>query len=90
MLTDIRVHLKTFLLMSYIRYKLSMLGLILTATSLPPPVWTHNFCLFKLVLRHLLSTSWHCQNCFLWCEVESAFSADFTVVFRTVMVFTCR
>jgi len=32
MLTDIRVHLKTFLLMSYIRYKLSMLGLILTAT----------------------------------------------------------
>jgi len=40
--------------MSYIHYKLSMLGLILTATSLPPPVWTHNYCLFKLVLRHLL------------------------------------
>jgi len=33
MLTDIRVHLKTFLLMFYIRYKLSMLGLILTATA---------------------------------------------------------
>jgi len=37
-LTDIRVYLKTFLLMSYIYYKLGMLGLILTATSLPPPV----------------------------------------------------
>jgi len=33
MSTDIHVHLKTFLLMSYIRYKLSMLGLILTATT---------------------------------------------------------
>jgi len=29
---DIRVYLKTFLLMSYIHYKLSMLGLILTTT----------------------------------------------------------
>ena len=41
--------------MSYIHYKLNMLGLILTTTSLPPPVWTHNHCLFKLVLRCFLS-----------------------------------
>jgi len=33
-----------------------MLGLILTTTSLPPPVWTHNHCLFKLVPCHIFST----------------------------------
>jgi len=33
-LTDIRVHLETFLLMSYVYYKLGMLRLILTATPL--------------------------------------------------------
>ena len=71
--------------MSYISYKLGMLGLILTATSLPPPVWTHNFCLFKLVLRHLFSANWHYQNCFLWCQVKSDFSADFTILTRTVV-----
>jgi len=30
----------------------NMLGLTLTTTSLPPPVWTHiRFCLFKLWFR---------------------------------------
>ena len=77
MLADFHVYLNTFLLKSYIHYKLNMLGLILTTTSLPPPVWTHNHCLFKLVLRHFLSAKWHCQNCFLWCQIKSDSSTDF-------------
>ena len=69
----------------YIHYKLNMLGLILTTTSLPPPVWTHNHCLFKLVLRHFLSVDWHYQNCFLWCQVNSDSSDDFSIFTRAVV-----
>ena len=76
-LTDFRVYLKTFLLMSYIYYRLGMLRLILTATSLPPPVWTHNYCLFKLVLRHFFSAKWHYQNCFFWCQIKPDSPTDF-------------
>jgi len=54
-LTDFRVYLKTFLLMSYIYYRLGMLRLILTATL---PIYfnaslcfTNNKCLSKKQLR---------------------------------------
>jgi len=84
-LADFRVYLNTFLLKFYIHHKLNMLGLVLTTTSLPPPVWTHNHCLFKLVLRHFFSANWHYQNCFLWCRIKSDSSADFSSFNRAVV-----
>ena len=74
----------------------SMLGLFLTTTSLPPPVWTHIFsCLFKLhrvmvncsshrisvVCIPLFPGCWFLSDHFLLFRLQMSFWSDLLLIF---------